>query len=69
MKQGFINDSGQKLFNSMAKQYNAKIYSGSKKGHQYFSSGSLRVDFTSSSKNIPTIRINDGGKLYKIRTQ
>lgn len=69
VRQGFINQNGQELFNNMAKQYNAKIHFDSKKGHQYFSSGSLRVDFTSSSRNIPTLRINDGGKLYKIRTQ
>jgi len=67
-RQGFVAGNADDIFTGLSKQYGAKIQTGAS-GQQFFQSGNIRVDLTGSSGNIPTLRINNNGKLFKIRVQ
>ena len=67
VKQGMLKGDANNIFKSMAKSYGAKIQNKGKE--TFFQTGNLRVGLHNSAKaqGLPTIHINDGGKIYKIR--
>jgi len=66
VQQGFIDGNVENILKGLSNQYGASIQIG-KAGQPFFQEGNIRVDLTSSSDLIPTLRINSNGILYAIR--
>lgn len=69
VRQGFIRGNANNIFRGLSRQYGVNVQIDPSSGHSYFISGNIRVDLTSSSRGIPTLRIRNGEKLFKIRIQ
>ena len=68
VRQGFIQGNADDIFKGLSQQYGSKIQV-SPKGNPFFTSGNMRVDLTGSSQGIRTLRVNNGGRIFKIRVQ
>jgi len=63
---GRITGNAENIFYDLARQHSAKIQIG-QNGQKYFKFGHTRIDLTGSSEGMPTLRINQNNKLFKIR--